>query len=407
MTETIEGRFVPWESSLDWESYLDLYCLALRRRGIKCVKYVPSIEVDRTSTYRHRFGHEIKRVPVRHAVFSPSILSSPKSYLGGITTTSRQLEALGFSANLLLEARKDRVSLLHYASYYSSFFVASFLLSSVFPIVAQYTGGALHARGITRLAWRIALIPRLKRCKSVLVGPYPLEVESLLSDLGVEKSRLSKFNAPVVDQDVFREEDRDASKAALGFDTKALNILAVTFVSRQHDDIFAKDPYAMVDVFEAARRISERNLVLNVVGFGPGMADLQTYVARKGLGNNVVLHGKVEHRSLPAFYSASDLVFIPYPMARLNEGSVMAEGFSCGRPVAAFRRTVKAAIEQPGGFLVDYDPELGGREIAQRIQDAYYLRRKELEGKQLSEKYSISTAGETLEQIYHKALEQK
>src|SRR5271154_2536071 len=72
--EIIDGRFNPWEDSLNWESYLDFYCSALEQRGHTCVKYVPSIGVAKTKAYWHKFGHAVKRVPVFNRLLAPKRL---------------------------------------------------------------------------------------------------------------------------------------------------------------------------------------------------------------------------------------------------------------------------------------------------------------------------------------------
>ena len=55
VTELLDGRFVPWEKSLEWESYIYLYCLGLMKRGHKCIKYVPSLAVSATQADHHMF----------------------------------------------------------------------------------------------------------------------------------------------------------------------------------------------------------------------------------------------------------------------------------------------------------------------------------------------------------------
>jgi glycosyltransferase involved in cell wall biosynthesis len=131
---------------------------------------------------------------------------------------------------------------------------------------------------------------------------------------------------------------------------------------------------------------------------------LEALVRQKGLSASVFLHGKTDHSMLPFFYSASDLVFLPYPLLRLNEGSATAEAFSCGRPVVAFKRNDRAKVEQPGGFLVDLDPKAGGTAIMERLQDSSYLGRKGREGLQLSSQFSLERAGERLTEIYKSVL---
>ena len=176
VTELLDGRFVPWEKVLGWESYLDLYCLALRRRGHKGVVYVPSIGVSKTETYVHKFGHEVKRVPAYNTLLAPKALLPARSYEAGYTTVFRQLLGPPFTLNLLAEAARDGTQVLHYSSYYTSFFVPAFLVAGRIPFVAQYTGGALPADNPQRLFWKLSLIPALKASRAVLLGEYRSEI---------------------------------------------------------------------------------------------------------------------------------------------------------------------------------------------------------------------------------------
>lgn len=400
LTESVDGRFVPWESFLEWESYLDLYCLALRRLGVQCVKYVPSIGVRETLSYKHRFGHVVKRVPVTHRLLNPYWLSKPRPYTHGYSSTSHHFGSIGFSLNLIKEARRDGIDLLHYASYYSTYFAASPIPSMFWPILTQYTGGSLPPKPAARLLWRLLLIPLLRFSKSVLIGQYPAELLSLREDLYVPTNRIAEFNVPVVDRAVFHEIERQSAARSIGVESSTLNILAVTFIPERPHDFLAKNPFAMLDIFEFVKKKSAREVALHIVGFGPGVQELETLVREKGLDASVFLHGRTEHSKLPLYYSASDLVFVPYPLVRLNEGSVTAEAFSCARPVVAFKRKDSAQAEQPGGFLIDMDPKAGGAAIVERMQDERYLKQKGREGLKVAEQFSLERAGARLSGIY-------
>ena len=208
VTELIDGRFAPWEKSLEWESYLDLYCLALARRGHNCIKYVPSISTSFTQTYTHRFGHKVKRIPVYNGLLSPKSLLRVRAYQGGYTTILRELLAPTFALNLLKEAVRDSIDVLHYASYYSSFFVPAFVLSRRFATVAQYTGGALPINQPARILWASAILPSLNSSAAILIGDYSSERACLTQELKVPIGKQEYFDAPIVDTEIFKELDR-------------------------------------------------------------------------------------------------------------------------------------------------------------------------------------------------------
>ena len=405
LTETVDGRFVPWESFLDWESYIDLYCLALARRGHSCTKYVPSIEATEVKIYRHKFGHIVKRVPVHHPVLYPRWLGRKRKGTHGLTTVAYQLQSLGFTLNLIREAKADRTDLFHYSSYYSSFFVPAFVTRVVAPMLVQYSGGGLPERALPRLAWRSALAPSFAAARSVLLGEYKSELEMLRGQPGAGAAKTRSFDAPIVDTDVFRPVPRDKAVTRSGFEQGATNILSVTFVSKRHSELLAKNPYLLVTLFAKAKKSWARGkLKLYIAGFGPGMDDLREHVEAEGVGGDVKLLGRVKHDSLPVLYSASDLVFVPYPFERLNEGSVTYESFACGTAVAGWRRSEAIPVEQPGGFLVDLQPDSGATQMVARLADSAYMRSKEAQCAELASRVSLEAGGEKLEACYNEAV---
>jgi glycosyltransferase involved in cell wall biosynthesis len=407
VTELLDGRFVPWEDSLEWESYLDLYCLALKRRGHNCVKYVPSIGVSKVQTYRHRFGHPVKRVPCYNAwLFAPKALLRARSYALGYTTIFRQALGPAFTLNMIREAKRDGISVLHYSSYYSAFFIPAWVAAKRLPMVVQYTGGMLPTRTISRLYWKLSLIPSLSASRGVLLGQYDSEISSLVADLGVSRLKQEFFNAPIIDSDVFRPLDKRKAQESLGYDPAKKNVLCVTYIPprRERAQFLGKDPYLMLDIIERAVDAGAAETQVNIAGWGEGADDFKDYVAEIGMTERVRIFGQVPHSKLAFHYSASDLVFVPYRLERLNEGSVTIEAFACRRPVVAFKRSPSNQTEQAGGFLVEEEPEKGGRTLLERLRQPGYLEEKGAEGPALASQYTLEFAGTRLEEIYSKAV---
>jgi glycosyltransferase involved in cell wall biosynthesis len=410
VTELLDGRFVPWENSLEWESYLDLYCLALTRRGHKCVKYVPSIGVSTVQTYRHRFGHQVKRIPCYNAwLFAPKTLLRTRRYALGYTTIFRQALGPAFTLNMLREARSDGIAILHYSSYYSAFFIPAFLAARRIPLVVQYTGGVLPAQTFSRLYWKLSIIPSLRASSAVLLGRYDSEIASLVMDLDVPRSKQEFFNAPIVDNDSFHPLDKRKAQQSLGFDSTKKNILCVTYIPPRSEraQFLGKDPYLMLDIIEGAVNAGGAEIRVHIAGWGEGADDFKDYVDERGMTDRVRMLGRVEHSKLALHYSASDLVFVPYRLERLNEGSVTIEAFACERPVAAFKRKSADQTEQAGGFLVEEQPEKGGRAMLERLRLPGYLEEKGTEGSVLAGQYTLEFAAKRLEEIYSKAVKRK
>ncbi len=406
VTELLDGRFVPWEASLQWESYLDLYCLALMKSGHKSVKYVPSIGVSATETYTHKFGHIVKRVPAHNAwLLAPRALLRPRKYSLGYTTILRQALGPAFTVNLLKEAKKDRVQVLHYSSYYSSFFAPAFLAALRLPVTAQYTGGGLPARTLDRRFWKFSILPSLKASRAVLLGDYESEKRTLVHDLGVPSSKQEFFNAPIIVSRVFHELDKRKAQAELGIDPAKKNILCVTYIPPRPKSFepLAKDPYKMIDVVEGAVKAGGDEIEVYVAGWGVGLDEFRRYVDERGMSSRVHIFGQVEHSRLPTYYSATDLLFVPYGLEKLNEGSATVEAFACGRPTAAFKRRNTDQTEQLGGFLVEAEPGQGGVKLLERLRRPAYLEEKGKQALAISGQYTLEAAGKRLEEIYLKA----
>jgi glycosyltransferase involved in cell wall biosynthesis len=404
VTELLDGRFSPWEKVLEWESYLDQYCLAIRRRGHNGLVYIPSIGVSKTETYVHKFGHKIKRIPVYDRLLAPKELLPVRSYEAGYTTVFGQALGLPFTVNLLAEAKRDSTQVLHYSSYYSSFFVPAFLVGMQIPIVVQYTGGALPVDNPQRLVWRLALIPALKASRAVLLGEYDSEIRALVSALAVPTTKQEFFDTPIVDSAVFHEWEKSAAQRKLGFDPQMKNILSVSYIPKRHSLPFAKDPYLMLDIIGRAIKEGGDDISLHLVGFGVGTDEFREYVKAAGLEKRVRLLGKIPHDQLPQYYSACDLVFVPYRLEKLNEGLATIEAFACNRPVAAFKRNDTDSADQQGGFLVEVEPERGGLILLERLRRAGYLEEKGRQGLALSRRYTVEAAGARLEEIYSKVI---
>src|SRR2546425_11329961 len=101
------------------------------------------------------------------------------------------------------EWRCSRVHMLHYSSYYTSFFIPAFLAAWRLPIVTQYTGGVLPTNTLRRVFWKLSILPSLKACRAVLLGNYYSEIRSLIFDLGVARGEQEFFNAPGIDSKGF------------------------------------------------------------------------------------------------------------------------------------------------------------------------------------------------------------
>jgi glycosyltransferase involved in cell wall biosynthesis len=86
-------------------------------------------------------------------------------------------------------------------------------------------------------------------------------------------------------------------------------------------------------LLKAMKDLNSKRFELWVIGSGPEEKRIKTMINSEKI-KNVSLLGEIEHKKLPSFYRASDIVVVPseYPEAF---GMVAAEAMSCGKPVIA------------------------------------------------------------------------
>ena len=371
-----------------WESYIDLYAFYLSAHGFECRKYVPSRMVSEPVATRHQLGHTVVRVPV--------IGKTKSGFTNGIS----------FNCNLRKLFRKDHPDIIHYNTYYSSYFLFSGIHAASSRIVTQYTGGEppRNASFVETLRWLIPVRVALKNAKGVIV--------SELSELERRQSRIlssyyhvnSKklFACPVVifDEKVFYERDRLKSAEALGFRRDLTNILVVSGMTKSNSKTdLTKNPLFFIDILQELRGTNE-NWHAHFVGFGPALSEAQRKVKELRLDDMITLHGFVDHRELPAYYSASDLVVYPLPAHDLNSGTAVNEAFACRRPVVSYKRAPEFSTEQEGGFLIDVNVSDAARELDSIITGTDRLAKKGVEGFRMSQRFRIETVGERLRNIY-------
>lgn len=385
LTHPVEDYFPDWGGVTDWIHFLDLHALSLTRRGHQVVKVIPSPSTRRPISYRHKFGHEILRLPTAGSVASAALLRHPYA------------QAWGFSRCLAREVEARGIDAVQFANYYTSYFVPAAHVAKTTPVVVTYAGGAMP-RGAARAIWRAALRPALRRTSAVLIGDYPYEIPNLTDELRVPRARIHPFQMLAVDESVFHHRGRAEAKRKLGWDESKSHLLTVTRLPPPPVHDFEKDPYRLISQFAAMPPASRTRAILHVVGWGPGAEAVQRQVDALGLQRQVVLHGFKHHAELAEHYRAADLMFLPFKLHRLNEGLATFEAFFCGLPVLAWRRD-PTAPDQRGGALIDADPTRGAPELAAFLGDAAWQEGKREEALSETRGHSLAEVGAQLEKV--------
>ncbi len=172
-----------------------------------------------------------------------------------------------------------------------------------------------------------------RRCDRIVV-PSLREARHLEAHCGVDRGRVAVIPCGV-DLDRFRPGDRSAARRRLGLPPGAPVVL---YVGR-----FA--PLKGIDrLVRAAPLLPSGVRLVLVGGDGPGdpeRARLQRLAGDLGVAGRVRFAGRVDHRALPPYYRAADVLVLPSLYESF--GLVVLEALACGTPVVA---TPVGAVEQ-------------------------------------------------------------
>jgi glycosyltransferase involved in cell wall biosynthesis len=127
------------------------------------------------------------------------------------------------------------------------------------------------------------------------------------------------------------------------------------------------------------------NILLNVLGDGPYLPNLKQIANEKGISDNVIFHGKVNHETLLSVYQSSGLFCYP---TRASEGfpKVVFEALAVGLPIITNPVSVLPDLLKSGaGIILKEDtPE----EMASHID--FYINNRNKYEKSQSEAFNTA-----------------
>jgi len=407
----VEDNFVLWQRGgsfqasgvsqkfmlTEWESTMDLYASELQKLGHECVKYVPSLEAGPVERLEHALGYTVVKVPC----FSGAYASLAK--------LDWRVGAIPFTKRIGREDFVKNADIVHYQSYYSSFFLASTLLGRDVERTAQYTGGSiLQEKSFLRREVGILLLRRaLKGIGAVMLDDADPEsmgqIEFLTKVARLPSERMLSLPTLMIDPDVFKPRDKRESRRRLGMDDQAIQVMLISAVMEEQPSRgidLTKNPFRAVRLFSKIKISPGPDIQLHVVGGGAGLPALKDLVRSLNLEHAVSFHGVLKHDEVASYIAASDLVFVPYNFIELNYGTSVIEAFACGRAACGFRRLPSAPVDRTGGFLVNPKEESGAIELAIRLRDSVYLERKGSEGIELAKPHFAASIGKKLESAF-------
>jgi len=246
----------------------------------------------------------------------------------------------------------------------------------------------------------------LRLASLTLVSLDPEQEYCLFKILKLPRNKVKNFKEYIVDAKLFHRLDRDTSAKKIGFNRKEINILMVSRIESTQRIAsckdYEKDPFTALEIF---RCLANKNpkVKLHVFGRGQGIEEFKRRIKQYNLQNKVKIYGWIERELLPTYYSAADLTFYPHPFITINDGQANHESLLCGTPAIYFKRYPWVKTEQPGGFLIDRDPELGAQQILSRLNSTYLLMKRE-ETASIPRDFTIEAFGNRLTKILKQLL---
>lgn len=156
------------------------------------------------------------------------------------------------------------------------------------------------------------------------------------------------------------------------------------------------------ELIEAMKIVVDENsnIKLLVIGDGNSKVRLIQYVNENNLQNNIEFLGFIENKSLPEYYSISNLLILPSYSEGF--GLVVAEAMACGvKPIVSNLPTFKDFVSiRTGVFLNSINPEDIANNILKLIESEPNNFEKEEIRKIIVEKYSWMTVINNYYKIY-------
>jgi glycosyltransferase involved in cell wall biosynthesis len=238
-----------------------------------------------------------------------------------------------------------------------------------YVLIATALSNAQRVPRPWRAVFRFAHRSSLRRADRVVA--YRPKSRDDLRSAGVSEERLSVLPLAIATWNAVPFQE--AARHRLGLPLDAPVVLCVSRLTAPKEDGSPWKTEMVLQVVSAVAAAS-RDVVLLLVGDGPGRERVEARAAELGLEERVRLAGEVAHEELPSYFAACDLFALPdlrdFPFLAILEAQ------ACGRPVltmntAAARLTVAA---DSTGVLANDIEEFGTR-LRELTQDRARCRR--------------------------------
>jgi glycosyltransferase involved in cell wall biosynthesis len=254
------------------------------------------------------------------------------------------------------EMLRDEPDLVHFHNYYlfSYPYTATFVKKKLKKtLVAQLHG---YYNSPKRRGFYLPCLLALREADCIIYSYKP--EERIYAKLGLTQ-KATKIPVPGVDTGLFKPH-RHADPTRL------------LYVGRlpRRGAYGEKSPFLLLFLLRSLVRHG-MDVVLDVVGDGPGLQNCRQLADKLQLSNQVAFHGYVPHNDLPKYYQSSALTFSPisvYDVDGWFDGAIQ-ESLACGTPVATFRDQEMTPFRGTYGYLLSNNTEKAAIEVSTLLKN--------------------------------------
>ena len=225
------------------------------------------------------------------------------------------------------------------------------------PVENIVQNPATASRGHLAKRMRLEIAQRLNKRFMSSVPAVIAETDYLKAEIAshwaVPHARIKV--APLgVDRQKFRPLDRGEARRSLGLCSSTVILLYVGVLDWTHD---------LGPLLEVVDDNAGPDIEVHIVGDGARRREYEQLASRHP--RRIIMHGRVQHESVPNYMAAADLCLAPYRAAAFASGKVgysslkIPEYLACGRAVVASPGGPMENLIRDGdtGFLVPNDQE--------------------------------------------------
>lgn len=168
-----------------------------------------------------------------------------------------------------------------------------------------------------------------------------------------------------------------------------------------------KNLYFLLDGIKKLKEKSELNFRLVIIGSGSEKENIEDFIHKNQLEDEIKLIGAVDFREMAKYYLAADL-FV-FASTTETQGMVLLEAMAGYNPVVAVKSSGIDDVIENGynGYKTEEDSDKWSSAVQKILTDAQNFEEASQNARKMAESYSIDQMAETAEELYYKILQLK